>query len=157
MPTLEASRRTVGKPDKLNQLTSYLLNRISHRYNQTILAQLKDVGLTTTSARVIVCLKVHGELTINELCVHAIAEQPAMSRALDRMEEEQLVSRHVGDRDSRVRVIRLTAEGEALYDKIWPTMAIANEELLQGISQQDRDAFMRVLTQILVNIRQNPF
>jgi DNA-binding MarR family transcriptional regulator len=144
-------------PGRLGQLTSYLLNRIVHRYNQTLQAELKQKGVTTITMRTVVSLKVYGALTVNELCVHAIAEQPTMSRTLDKMEAEGLIAREVSDKDQRVRVIRLTEAGEAFYARVWPVMTDANEALLEGVSDEDRAALMRVLMQILENIRKNPF
>ena len=145
------------KPGRLGHLASYLLNRIVHRYNQTLQSELKQKGLTTIIMRTIVSLKVYGLLTVNELCVHAIAEQPTMSRTLDKMESEGLIARDVSDEDQRVRVIRLTEAGKAFYDEIWPVMTSANEDLLKGVSAEDRAALMRILTQVQENIRKNPF
>lgn len=141
----------------LTDLPSYLITRIAHRYNQTIHAEVKAMGLTTIATRVIASLQVFGELTINELCVHALAEQPTMSRALDRLEADGIINRSVKDEDNRVRVIRLTSEGQALATKIWPAMQGANDALLDGIPQADRDATMRTLLKVLENIRVHPF
>ena len=100
------------EPAVLKELPSYLLNRISHRYNKNTHEALKAAGLTTITTRVLVSLKMFGPLSVGELCVHAIAEQPTMSRALDRLEAERLVRRAASDEDSRMRVVRLTAAGE---------------------------------------------
>ena len=145
------------EPARLRHLASYLLNRIVHRYNQTLQSELKQKGMTTIIMRTVVSLKVNGALTVSELCVHAIAEQPTMSRTLDKMEAEGLIAREVSEADQRVRVIRLTAAGEALYDNIWPVMIGANEDMLKGISPADRADLMRILTQILESIRKHPF
>ncbi|UWQ92374.1 MarR family winged helix-turn-helix transcriptional regulator [Aliisedimentitalea scapharcae] len=145
------------RPERLGQLASYLLNRIIHRYNQTLQGELKQKGVTTITMRTVVSLKIYGELTVNELCVHAIAEQPTMSRTLDKMEGEGLIAREISDKDQRVRVIRLTDVGHEFYDRIWPVMTDANEALLKEVSPEDRAHLMRILMQILGNIRQNPF
>ncbi len=144
-------------PKALTGLPSYLLTRIAHRYNQTIHTELKAIGLTTISTRIIASLKIFGELTINELCVHALAEQPTMSRALDRLEGDGLIKRSVKDEDNRKRVVQLTDEGEALFERIWPVTLSANEAMLQGISAEDREATMRTLVKVLENIRVHPF
>ena len=144
------------QPTELISLPSYLLTRIAHRYNQTIHAELKAVGLSTISTRIIASLKIFGELTINELCVHALAEQPTMSRALDRMEGDGLVRRTVKDEDNRKRVVQLTPEGAVLFERIWPVTISANEAMLSGISPEDRDVTLRTLRKVLENIRVHP-
>jgi DNA-binding MarR family transcriptional regulator len=149
------SQRT-DKPTALTGLPSYLLTRIAHRYNQTIHAELKAVGLSTISTRIIASLKIFDELTINELCVHALAEQPTMSRALDRLESDGVIKRKVKDEDNRKRVVRLTKDGEALFERIWPVTLSANDAMFQGISDEDRDATMRTLLKVLENIRVHP-
>ena len=144
-------------PQALTGLPSYLLTRIARRYNQTIHTELKVIGLSTIATRIIGSLKVLNELTINELCVHAVAEQPTMSRALDRLEADGVISRTVNDEDNRKRVVRLTPEGEAICERIWPVMLDANEAIFQGISEHDRDVTMRTLLKVLENIRVHPF
>jgi DNA-binding MarR family transcriptional regulator len=144
---------TSTQPKALTGLPSYLLTRIAHRYNQTIHAELKAVGLSTIATRIIASLKIFDELTINELCVHALAEQPTMSRALDRLEADGIINRTVKDDDNRKRVIRLTPDGTALFDRIWPVTLAANEAMLDGISDGDREVTMRTLLKVLENIR----
>lgn len=144
------------EPDTLWEMTSYLINRISHRYNHNVQSELKALGLTTLNARIIVCLKVYGQLTVNELSIHAIAEQPTMSRALDRMEDDGLISRVAGEQDSRSRVAGLTAKGKAMYLRIMPIMAGANEHLLAGLKAEDQTRLMALLTQVLKQLRKNP-
>lgn len=144
------------EPGNLWSMTSYLINRISHRYNHNVQAVLKAQGLTTLNGRIIVSLQVYGQLTVNELCVHAIAEQPTMSRALDRLEAEGLISRLVAENDSRARVVQLTAKGEAMCGDIKPVMRVANENLLEGLDPDEREQLRKLLTQVLRQIRKNP-
>ena len=143
-------------PEKLTGLPSYLITRIAHRYNQTIHAELKAIGLSTISTRVISSLNIFGALTINELCVHALAEQPTMSRALDRMEADGLIHRTVKNEDNRKRVVQLTAAGAALTEKIWPVMLGANDTMLADIPEAEREVTMRTLLRVLENIRVHP-
>jgi DNA-binding MarR family transcriptional regulator len=147
---------TQEPPDTLTALPSYLITRIAHRYNQTIRGELKTIGLSTISTRIIASLNLFGELTINELCVHALAEQPTMSRALDRMEAEGLLQRTVKDEDNRKRVVRLTPAGDALTQNIWPVTLNANEQLFSGISKEDQEVTLRTLRKVLGNVRVHP-
>ena len=58
-------------------------------------ADLKRVGLTSIKMWYLTSLAVYEKLTINELCVHAISEQPTMRRTIDAMEADGLVARQV--------------------------------------------------------------
>ena len=141
----------------LENLHSYLLNRITHRYNKSVHKELGAVGLTTITTRILVSLKLLGGLSVNDLCVHAIAEQPTMSRALDRLENEGLVERYADTDDSRIRMVRLTKAGEAKYHDIWPVIADQNQAMMKGISTADQETSRRVLAKMLENIRVNRF
>jgi len=141
----------------LENLHSYLLNRISHRYNKSIHKELGKIGLTTITTRVLMSLKVLGGLSVNELCVHAIAEQPTMSKALKRLASEGLVESYSDEQDSRIRMVRLTAAGKKTYTKIWPVIAEQNNAMMDGISAADQEIARRVLTKMLDNIRVNRF
>lgn len=79
-----------------------------------------------------------------------------MSRALDRLESDGIIKRSIKDEDNRKRVVRLTDEGQALFERIWPVTLSANEAMFQGISEADRDVTMRTLVKVLENIRVHP-
>lgn len=143
-------------PATLTGLPSYLLTRISHRHAQNTHAELKAIGLTTIATRVIVALSIFEELSVNDLCVHAVANQPTMSRALDRLQEDGLIERRTSQADSRSRMVRLTVKGAALFEDIWPVMMSGNEALMKGIPARDRAVTMRTLVRMLENIRKHP-
>ncbi len=142
--------------DQLWSMPSYLLNRISHRYSQNVHSELKSRGLTTLNLRIIVALKFRGELTVNELCVHAIAEQPAMSRALDRLETDGYVTRVVSESDSRVRIVQLLEPAVQLFDEMFPVMQSANQKMLSALSEQEREQLIGLLVKVLTSIRKSP-
>ncbi|WP_371169275.1 MarR family winged helix-turn-helix transcriptional regulator [Aliiroseovarius sp. 2305UL8-7] len=143
-------------PLELQSFAPYLLNRIVHRYNQTLQSKLKEAGLTVTKMRVIASLAVFEKLSVNELCVHAISEQSTMSRAIEKMEEQGLVTRFVPDDDQRSRVITLTAEGRRVYNDIRPVMDQANAYLLRALSEDEQDMFFKLNQKILKQLREHP-
>lgn len=137
-------------------MASYLINRITHRYNNNVRAELKAMGLTTLKVRIIVSLHIYDGLSVNELCIHAIAEQPTMSRVLDRLEKDGLVSRFVAENDSRSRLVKLSDAGKSLFGDIMPVMREANKDLLGCLEPGEREELLDLLTKILKHIRQNP-
>jgi len=142
---------------QLADFAPYLMNRIVHRYNQTVQTAMSERGITTPKMRVLAALASQGDLTVNELTVFAVSEQSTMSRTLDQMEKSELVTRKTSDHDSRVREVSITDKGLEVYRSIWPDMLAAESSMLDGLDKKSRAAFLETLNRILVNIRVNDF
>lgn len=142
---------------QLSEFAPYLMNRIVHRYNQTVQTAMSERGITTPKMRVLAALASQGDLTVNELTVFAVSEQSTMSRTLDQMEKSCLVTRKTSDQDSRVREVSITEQGLDAYQSIWPDMLEAEAALLKGLDKKTQTAFLKTLNQILINIRVNDF
>jgi DNA-binding MarR family transcriptional regulator len=141
----------------LGEFAPYLMNRIAHRYNQSVVTTMNNHGLSIPKMRTLAALAAQGDLSVNELTVYAIAEQSTMSRTLDQMVAEGLISRQVSPQDSRARVISLTPSGHGMYKLIWPDMIRAESEMLAGLNAKERRGFVAALNKILLNIRVNEF
>ena len=155
MNSSQIREELASNPRALQLFAPYLLNRISHRYYQTIHAELRSVGLTLVQLRTIVVLAAFDELTVKELCVHAMVKQPTMSRALDRMEKEGLVVRSNSTNDRRVRFIRLTEAGRRVFEQVWPVMDRAHDFLFRALSEREREELARMLSKVLEQIRRH--
>lgn len=141
----------------LSDYAPYLMNRIMHRYNQSLQTVMAEQGLSIPKMRAVAALAANGSLTVNELTVIAVSEQSTMSRTLDQLEYDGLIARTASQKDSRVRVIQLTESGRKIYRRIWPEMHAAEEALFDQIPQKQRKEFINTLSQILLNIRQHDF
>ena len=146
------------RPDASIQIfVPYLLNRIVHRYNQSVQKVMRSRGLNIPKMRAIAALASQGDLTENDLTVYAVSEQSTMSRMLDQMEQDNLVVRKIDGADSRVRVVSLTDAGHALHAEIWPDMLAAEADMFKGINPKDKAALLDTLRSVLRNIRVNDF
>lgn len=141
----------------LSRFAPYLMNRITHRYNQSLQSVMAEQGLSISKMRAVAALAANGTLSVNELTVLAVSEQSTMSRTLDQLELDGLIVRTACKKDSRVRVVTLTKSGRKIYRSIWPEMHAAEEALFENIPQKQRDEFVNTLSQILLNIRQHDF
>ncbi len=133
------------------------MNRIMHRYNQSLQNAMAEQGLSIPKMRTVAALAASGPLTVSELTVIAVSEQSTMSRTLDQLEYDGLIARTASKKDSRVRVIQLTTAGRKIYRRIWPKMHASEEALFAELTQKQRDEFIDTLSQILLNIRQHDF
>lgn len=141
----------------LNHFVPYLLNRISARWNANLQEVLRPFDMTTMKMRILAVLSVMPGLTINELAVHAVAEQSTMSRTLDAMEEQRLIRRQPRAGDMRVREIYITEEGRNLFGKIWAPMYEMYTHLFDGVDETELRAMIGTLHKVLRNIRAQDF
>jgi len=140
----------------LDHFAPYLMNRAMGRWNAEMRAVLRAHGLTTAQMRALAVLSARPGLTVAELAVFTVTEQSTMSRTLDTLEARGLIAR--GDRpgDGRAREARVTTAGAAAFARFWPQMLDGYERMLDGVATPDREIFIRVLQQILRNIRRHP-
>ena len=61
-----------------------------------------------------------------------------MTKLLDKLEKEGLVTRGAQEGDRRVKIIRITVKGEKLLDQLWPGYLKTLEDLAAKLSQKDQ-------------------
>lgn len=148
-PVAELSRPVA----RLNSMPSFMLNHIVHRYHQVLQGRMRPAGISALKMRIIISLQTFGSLTVTELCIWAIAEQPTMSRALDSLEAQGLIARQPSETDNRLRLINLTLAGEGMFDRIYPEITRVNDSLVQGLSADQREVLTASLRRMLVNLQ----
>jgi len=141
----------------LNNFAPYLMNRIMGRYNLSLRAEMAEMGLTTPKMRALAVLAVIDGIQIRQLAVYAVTEQSTLSRALDALVSEGLVSRTPDPNDSRATRIHITPEGRTAFERLWPRMSETYAQMFQGIDDEEKRAFVRTLQTILGNIRKHDF
>ena len=86
---------------------------------------------------------------LSEFC---LKDKTSISRIVDTLEKKNLVLRVNDQLDQRMKRVVLTQEGKQLFNHVVPIMEKTREEVRQGISDSEIDAFKRVLLQINKNL-----
>jgi len=92
-------------------------------------------------------------LTPRELAQRLEVEMPTVTRTVQRMVRDGLVSREPHSHDARSVVIRLTERGRAVKTKIGGVLANETEHALAGFSDEDRAVFVTALKRMHENVR----
>ncbi|HJL79310.1 MAG TPA: MarR family transcriptional regulator, partial [Candidatus Marinimicrobia bacterium] len=79
-------------------------------------------------------------------------DKTSITRIVDMLEKKNLVVRVNDQLDQRIKRVVLTHEGKQLFNNVVPIMEKNREEVRQGISDSEIDAFKRVLIQINKNM-----
>jgi len=139
----------------LNQFAPYIMNRVIARWNANLSEELRARDITTAKMRALAVLSVSASLTINELSVLGVTEQSTMSRTLDSLEEQGLISRTPRADDLRIRDVAITEEGRAVFNEVWPVMYDGLRQMFSDIDNEECSAFLTTLQKILRNVRKN--
>ncbi|MCD2174912.1 MarR family winged helix-turn-helix transcriptional regulator [Rhizobium sp. C4] len=139
----------------LNHFAPYIMNRIMARWNANLSEELRARDITTAKMRALAVLSVSTSLTINELSVFGVTEQSTMSRTVDSLEEQGLISRTPRADDLRVRDVAITEEGRTVFNEVWPVMYDGLRQMFRDIDDDEYRAFLNTLHKILRNVRKN--
>ena len=138
--------------DELERYLPYLVNRLASLGQIVQNHALHERGINLVFLRTLSILNIEDGLTINEISARIFAEQSSTSRAIDAMVSLGLVERRIPDRDQRRREISLTERGRRQLRESWPAMERYFEQLVDGISDEDRDVCRRVLARMIANV-----
>ncbi|TDE39812.1 MarR family winged helix-turn-helix transcriptional regulator [Antarcticimicrobium sediminis] len=141
----------------LNNFAPYLMNRIMGRYNASLREDMAHQGMSTPKMRALAVLAVIDGILIRELSIYAVVEQSTLSRALDGLAGDGLIRRETDKDDSRATRVFITETGRAAFERHWPAMARAYEQMFHGISEAEQQAFLAILHKLLRNVRRNEF
>ena len=79
-------------------------------------------------------------------------EGPTLTRHLDNLERNGLVSRRRSETDRRAFRVELTDAGEAAYDRLLGAVIAFNQRLSSGLSRDDLRRLDEMLTQLAGNV-----
>ncbi len=129
----------------------YWLARVHGRYSMAMERLLKKVDLDIPRWRVLNILYEHGESSISEISVHAIAKLSTVTKIVYRMKEDGLVETAQSATDGRVTQVTLTEKGrQAFFDMHKVTDGLFHDSF-RGLTE----AQIRKLNQILARIFDN--
>lgn len=91
-------------------------------------------------------------LTQRELSERANLTEPTVHTAMNKLEQQGIVTRRTEDGNKRKQHVYLTAEGMALQKVLEPLAVQANETALQGLSEAEEAQLKHALIVILQNL-----
>lgn len=144
---------TRGKID-LDRAISFSIQQAYERVRITLYREFHDRGLAITPEQwiVLVLLWERDERAPSELSAATLRDRPTMTRILDTMERNGLVTRKPAPGDKRGRVVRLTPDGHALRLPLSAHARRIVKRLERGIPEADLQVTRRTLKKIFENL-----
>ncbi|HEY0065274.1 MAG TPA: MarR family transcriptional regulator [Telluria sp.] len=105
-------------------------------------------GLTHAQFDIIATLGNTPGMTYKELGEKTLITKGTLTGVIERLESKGLVLRERCPEDKRSFYVRLTADGEAMFDTVFPVVVAHGRKLFAAFSEADFDAIDQSLTKL---------
>ena len=137
-------------PLHLDRFIPYRLSVLSNTVSMLIAsAYEREFGLSIPQWRVMAVLARYPDLSAVEVAERTAMDKVAVSRAVQGLLDSKRVLRAYDKGDRRRSILRLSAAGQAVYQRVAPLALRYEQQLLSALSATDQRALDRLLTRLL--------
>ncbi|WP_417320616.1 MarR family winged helix-turn-helix transcriptional regulator [Emcibacter sp.] len=140
----------------LEESPLYHLNHTSATYTAEMAEALKGVGMDQTQWRVLGLLGDKNPSMVNELARKGVIKMSTLTRMLERMERDGLVTRKAWEQDKRNIQVFITDKGLEALEVALSVNANIYNCAVEGLSDEDLEQFMKVLKHMRENLNRSP-
>lgn len=117
--------------------------------------QLRSQDLTVSQINVLMLLRdlPDRQATFKEMERILRVAQATTAGLMSRLEQKSFVETYTDPEDKRVKIVKLTPEGEKVCDQGAANMEAAENRLLSGFTEQEKDDFLRMLIKAGENMK----
>jgi len=120
------------------------VRQVTQKYDQLLV----DSGLHITQFTLLATASLMGEVSVNDLAAQLALDQTTLSRNLRVLQREGFAETVPHPQDGRVRLVRITAKGEAVLARAYPAWCMAQEEVSRVFSPQEYRQFLGFLSRL---------
>jgi DNA-binding MarR family transcriptional regulator len=131
---------------------SLLISSTRRKLKRLYVSRLAEHGLTPAQMSALLCLEEGGEQCLGALAGSAHIDAPTASRVVTRLVATGRVRMNEDAQDRRRAKIALTPSGRALAKRLRPLTVQVEEELRDGMSDQEVRVLMGGLQRVSENI-----
>ena len=114
--------------------------------------ELAAHGITYRQAQVLGTLACYGEISQADLAERILVEPSTVVRILDRMERDGWIERVPSPTDRRVKLLRMTANVEPVWETIQQAGKRIRERITQGLGKQQVEGLIQTMEVICGNL-----
>ena len=135
---------------EIHSMPGHLIRRLQQISASIFARHMKDVGLDLTSPQyaALCMIKDHPRIDQATLAGSIAFDRATIGGVVDRLVTKGYVGRSTNPKDRRARVLTLTPEGEAVVDHLRPVVRKAQNALLPGLTDQERQEFIRLAAKV---------
>lgn len=108
----------------------------------------KTLDIAGSEHSIIMTLSMNESMNQDALSESLSLDKGTIAKALVKLEEKGFVDRQVNEMNRREKIVTLTAYGKEEVGKIFEVSETWKQEVLQGISDSDKEVFFRTLLSV---------
>ncbi len=133
--------------DDMNHLPGHLARRFQQIAVSVFHSEVSAIGSDLTPVQFAAMVKVRANPGIDQATLAALIahDRATIGGVVDRLVDKGLIERKASSRDRRAKELNMTAEGSSLLERVEPAVLSAQDLLLSGLDEGERDTFIRLL------------
>jgi MarR family transcriptional regulator for hemolysin len=138
--------------DKPDRTLGFLLHDVARFLRKRFEQNARDLGLTRSHWQVLAHLAQNEGIQQGALADRLDVEPITLGRILDRLQASDMVERRPHPSDRRVWLLYLRPAARPMLERIREIGALTKAEALEGVSEQDREKLMDILSRMRSNL-----
>ena len=141
---------------RLENSPFYLMAHADFKYHEDMDKVLHKHGVSKPIYRVMTVLRERQPASIGAIAEAALTKRSTVSRIIDRMIEQGLVTTEPNAEDNRITEVTLTAAGQDKLHKLTPIIGRQLARALEGVSARDIAHLLQTLRRVGANLSKLP-
>jgi DNA-binding MarR family transcriptional regulator len=129
----------------------YKLNKSSMLYKRLMSKHLEEMNITYSQLMVLRVINQEPGITAKEILLQMDTDKATLSGVLSRLERDSYIYRVKNEKDKRVQNIYVSEGSEQLCQDISVLERACISDLIEGITEEEANEFLRVLDRFIEN------
>lgn len=113
----------------------------------------EGVVMSSAQAGMLMALKISNGLSMNQLGEIISIDNAAVTRHVDTLEKNGMVTREIDIKDRRKIIVRITPDGTAEAEKAKSVARSVNSKIKEGFTEQEVEIFKRILNSFFIKFK----
>jgi DNA-binding MarR family transcriptional regulator len=141
---------------RLENSPFYLMAHVDFKYHEDMDKVLHKHGVSKPIYRVMTVLRERQPASIGAIAEAALTKRSTVSRIIDRMVEQGLVTTEPNPEDNRITEVTLTPAGQQTLRKLTPIVGRQFARAMEGVSDREIAQLLKTLKKVGANLSKLP-
>ncbi len=146
---LKVSSKTEASANRLDQSVLHLLHRAGQQAEVVFTKEAGDAGLTPRQFAVLLTVDANEDISQTGLVTTTGIDRSTLADVVRRLVGKGMLQRKRTRQDARMYAVRLTARGRDALLANRPIAARADDRVLSGLGQRQRQEFLATLAEVV--------